>query len=98
MAVLVPTMIIGQAMPFGAGANGSLALSSTAQAAAGSGWVPPAGSHRSVQCLAAALAEPLTLMSRDTFGAVLPDAAVPLGAAVLPHAVAAAAQTAAIRT
>src|SRR5580693_3265800 len=89
-------MIIGHSTPFGVGANGVFALSRVAQAAAASGCVPPTGSQRSVQCLAAAPLPPLTLMSRDTFGAVPPGAAAE-GAAALPHAVAAAAANAAIR-
>src|SRR3984885_862287 len=82
-------MIIGPSTPFGVGANGVFALSRVARAAAASGCVPPTGSQRSVQCLVAAPLPPLTLMSRDTFGAAPPGAAAE-GAAALPHAVAAA--------
>src|SRR6266550_560723 len=95
MARFAPAMIIGHMMPLGAGANGCLALSRTWQAAAGSGWVPPAGSQRSVQCFVA-VPVPVTLMSRETLDAGAGPAAEPPGAAVLPHAVTRPAQAAAI--
>jgi hypothetical protein len=75
------------------GANGSLAPSRARQAAAASGWVPPVGSHRSVQCSALAV-PPVILISRDTLGGAAGEAA---GAAVLPQAVAAAEHITAIR-
>src|SRR5580693_8603626 len=98
VAVFELARIIGHATPLRAGANGVFALSRTAQARAGSGWVPPTGSHSGVQCSVGCPGPPLTLMSRDTFGGTgLAGAAAPAGAVVLPHAVAAAAQIAAIR-
>jgi hypothetical protein len=61
--------------------------------------VPPAGSHCSVQCFVGAPGVVLTVMSSDTLGAAAGALAAPppTGAGVVPHAVAAAAQIAAIR-
>ena len=79
-------MIMGHMMPRCTGANGSLALTRTPHAAAGLGWVPPTGSHRSVQC-SAPPEPPVTLISRDTFAGGAGELA---GAAVVPHAATAA--------
>src|ERR1700730_9105822 len=93
-AARVPARIMGHIIPLGTGANGFLALSRTWQAEAGLGWLPPAGSHWSVQFLAPP-EPPVTLMSSDTFGDG--DAGELAGAAELPHAAAATAHSAAIR-
>src|SRR5258708_15100074 len=86
---------MGHMMPLGTGANGSLALSRTLQAAAGLGWLPPVGSHRSVQ-FAAPPEPPVTLMSRDTFAGAAGAAGELAGAGAAPQAAATAAPTAAL--
>src|ERR1019366_8464295 len=61
-----PATIMGHMMPLGSGPNGFVfAACRTWHAAAGSGLVPPAGSHRSVQCLTLVPADPVTVTSRE---------------------------------
>jgi PAS domain S-box-containing protein len=83
--------IMGQTWPVRIGANGFLTASRAAQAFAGSGCVPPAGSHCRVQWLTFLPGPFCTVMVSEALGAAAgepdpPDpAAPPDGAATLPQ-------------
>ena len=87
-----PATIIGHMMPRGIGANGSLAASSSRQAALASGSVPPVGSQRSVHRLGVAPGVAVTTTVSETLaagaeglGAELVPVALPQAAAVITH-------------
>src|SRR5713226_4583579 len=101
VAVRAPMAFTGHMGPRGNGAKGFFACSRTRQDFTASGCVPPTGSQRRVQRRGGAPG-PVTLMTRDTAaGLTAANCPAPAGDAGLeawrlPHAVAAAAQTAAI--
>jgi FAD/FMN-containing dehydrogenase len=96
IAVFGLARIIGHISFLGSGANGFFARSSTRQASAAFGSVPPVGSQRSVQRRILAPGLAFSWMTRETFGRWAGALAPPV-ACVLPHADRAAALTAAIR-
>src|ERR1700722_5063821 len=98
-------MIIGHITWRGAGLKMVRSFVSCAHAVAGSGKLPPAGSHRSVQCCGAEPEPPVFSIVSDTFAAevvapvpvderALLAGAVAVGAAALPQAAAASPQAA----
>ncbi len=88
MARCGPAAIIGHMIPRGMGANGSLAASSSRQAAWASGWVPPVGSQRSVHRRGVAPGVGVTTTVSETLAAGLAGLAAGPGLAALPQAAA----------